>query len=481
MATQDYAASFQGVAIRVTRLDEQGNLLNGPADSYTTSAFIRTSFTPEYEEGDEITEKAADGTVCVSFKAPDTLKRVNLEIAICDPDPELSALMSGGLMLSGQNSGKEQVQGWASAQVGEDPSGNGVAVEVWSRAIQNGKPAADKPYFRWVFPYVKTRLSGDRVIENGLLATTFEGFGLGNINFRSGIDQTWKWPAAVDRPYLYAREQWAPQGLRGFYQWSKAGGVDPDTWKGAGSPVADDLNSVTDPTNKGVAVNVPGGANPYPYRDSVPEDFILSVADFLPSAKPGAAVFNASAASQDVANKAPAAPAAQNPVTYLSRKDPLLLEDYSLRDHEDLSDRIFVSGLNKPQSFSTLQADQSLRNVQVNQLSGGDPVQGLVAFPAGSFITLGDGSKAHFDGTNWVAGVSPFGPEYAEDRNGDGTWEFYPTGDGFVLPADVDALNAMDPQVRPRPDRAWTIGQTIPIQSGGVYWDGTAWQTGTAP
>ena len=54
MATQDYAASIQGVSIRVTRLDANGNLLNGPGDSYTTSAFMRVSFTPEYEEGDEI-------------------------------------------------------------------------------------------------------------------------------------------------------------------------------------------------------------------------------------------------------------------------------------------------------------------------------------------------------------------------------------------------------------------------------------------
>ena len=95
------AASVAGVSLRVTRLDAEGNLLNGPTDSYLTTAFIRVSFTPEYEEGDEITEKAADGTVCVSFKAPDTLKRVNMEIAICDPDPEISALMSGGLILSG--------------------------------------------------------------------------------------------------------------------------------------------------------------------------------------------------------------------------------------------------------------------------------------------------------------------------------------------------------------------------------------------
>ena len=99
MATQDYAASVQGVAIRVTRLDAAGNLLNGAGDSYTTSAFLRTSFTPEYEEGDEIVEKSADGTVCVSYKAPDTLKRITMELAICEPDTELSQLISGGLLL----------------------------------------------------------------------------------------------------------------------------------------------------------------------------------------------------------------------------------------------------------------------------------------------------------------------------------------------------------------------------------------------
>jgi hypothetical protein len=62
MATQEYAASIQGVSIRVTRLDAAGNLLNGAGDSYVTSAFMRVSFTPEYEEGDEITEKNANGS-----------------------------------------------------------------------------------------------------------------------------------------------------------------------------------------------------------------------------------------------------------------------------------------------------------------------------------------------------------------------------------------------------------------------------------
>jgi len=224
MATQEYAASIQGVSIRVTRLDAAGNLLTGSADSYTTSAFMRLSFTPEYEEGDEITEKGANGVVCVTYKAPDTLKRITMELAICEPDPELSQLLSGGLLLRknlGTSSDPNNKSiGWAAPGVGDDPAGNGVAIEVWSHAVKNGKKSAVLPYFHWIFPFVKMRQSGDRVIENGLLANTFEGYGLGNPNFQSGIDGRWEFPVAAERPYSYARASWAPSGLNGFYTWT---------------------------------------------------------------------------------------------------------------------------------------------------------------------------------------------------------------------------------------------------------------------
>ena len=223
MATQDYAASVQGAAIRVTRLDAAGGLKQGPLDSYTTSAFLRMSFTPEYEDGEEITEKAANGTVCVSYKAPDVLKRVTMELAICEPDPELTALLSGGLLLR-KNFGTfaspdNESIGWAAPAVGDDPAGNGVAIEVWSFAVKDGKRATTNPYFYWVFPYAKLRQSGDRVIENGLLANTFEGYGLGNVNFDTGLDGRWEFPIATERPYSYARGSWAPTGLKGFYEW----------------------------------------------------------------------------------------------------------------------------------------------------------------------------------------------------------------------------------------------------------------------
>ena len=220
MATQEYAASIQGVSIRVTRLDAAGNLLNGPGDSYTTSAFMRVSFTPEYEEGDEITEKSANGTVCVTYKAPDTLKRITMELAICEPDPEMSSLLSGGLLLRKNVDGVVKSVGWAAPGVGDDPAGNGVAIEAWSYAVKDGKRASSLPYFHWVFPYAKLRQSGDRVIENGMLATTFEGYGLGNKNFGSAVDGRWEFPVAAERPYSYSRAAWAPVGLAGFYTWT---------------------------------------------------------------------------------------------------------------------------------------------------------------------------------------------------------------------------------------------------------------------
>jgi hypothetical protein len=181
---------------------------------------MRVSFTPEYEEGEEITEKGANGVICVSYKAPDTLKRITMELAICEPDPELSQLLSGGLLLRKTVNGEVKSVGWAAPGVGDDPAGNGVAVECWSHAVKGGKRASVLPYFHWVFPFAKFRQSGDRVIENGMLANTFEGYGLGNVNFGAGPDGRWEFPVAAERPYSYARASYAPVSLQGFYTWS---------------------------------------------------------------------------------------------------------------------------------------------------------------------------------------------------------------------------------------------------------------------
>jgi len=284
MATQDFAASVQGVAIRVTRLDAAGNLLNGAGDSYTTSAFLRTSFTPEYEEGDEIVEKSADGTVCVSYKAPDTLKRITMELAICEPDTELSQLISGGLLLR-KNFGSfaspnNKSVGWAAPSVGDDPSGNGVALEVWSFAVADGRRASSNPYFHWVFPYAKLRQSGDRVIENGMLATTFltsnvatlttgsaHGFETGQSVTVSGVDATFNGTYTITATPT-------PTSFR--YAKPDTGDVTSAAVSPAGSVLRNrGYLAVTDFASQGStsAYNVPGNEE---YNADLPIDFIIA-------------------------------------------------------------------------------------------------------------------------------------------------------------------------------------------------------------
>jgi hypothetical protein len=51
------------------------------------------------------------------------------------------------------------------------------------------------------------------------MANTFEGYGLGNVLFGSGLDERWEFPVAAERPYSYARTTWAPTGRNGFYTW----------------------------------------------------------------------------------------------------------------------------------------------------------------------------------------------------------------------------------------------------------------------
>jgi hypothetical protein len=179
----------------------------GPSASYVTKKFVSLGFTPEYESGDEFTTKGADGKICVTWKAPDTLKRVTLHVALCDPDPEFTEMISGGTLLT---SGGTSV-GWKAPLVGVDATPNGVAIEVWSIANVGGRQAAVNPYWQWVFPYAQMHSAGEKLIGNDIVATSFEGWAVGNSGFGDGPSAP-TWPFASDAPVAYARTTTLPVG-----------------------------------------------------------------------------------------------------------------------------------------------------------------------------------------------------------------------------------------------------------------------------
>lgn len=203
----DNANSIAGLAIRVTSLQADGTLAVGASASYTTKSFVSLTFSTEYEEGDELTQKNAAGEICAYYKAPDTLKRVTLAIAMCNPDPEFTSKIAGGTLLTKNGA----TVGYAPAAVGTDPLPNGVAIEVWSKAIVGSKAATVNPYWHYIFPRASIRESGERVIQNEIMATEFEGWSVGNSGFGDGpAAPLWAFPEITDRAYAVARTDAIP-------------------------------------------------------------------------------------------------------------------------------------------------------------------------------------------------------------------------------------------------------------------------------
>lgn len=209
MAQLDQALSIMGKAIRITRLTAAGNPVVGTDASYVTKAFSSVSFTPNYEEGQQIQVTNASGGKCLSYRLPDTLENVSLELSVCAPGPELTEILTGGSILSKTINSAETSVGFGLNKIGatarEDGS-SGVSIEVWSAAAEGDHDAYTHPYWRWVFPKAEIRPSGSRVIESeNALANTYEGTVVGNINFGTGPDGKWEWPSDTDRPVLWSR------------------------------------------------------------------------------------------------------------------------------------------------------------------------------------------------------------------------------------------------------------------------------------
>ena len=251
MARRDGAASIQGDMIRVTPLNLDGSIdLGRPI--LTTNGFISASFGTEFEDGDEITEKAADGTVCIQYKADDSLKGITFNLTLCSPDPEAAALIAGGKIICAAEDVLDdadnvvveagEIIGYSSPGVGATV-GNPVAVEIWSKAIVKGKPAAGTPYWHWVFPYVRVRYEGDREFTNGALSNEYSGTGVGNealtevgLNPANPGDDYVAYKEALANPFSYVRTTSKPDISGGH--WSGGSGNSGEWDKTADNSIA---------------------------------------------------------------------------------------------------------------------------------------------------------------------------------------------------------------------------------------------------
>lgn len=212
MPGQDGAATLFAVALRVARLAADGTTPAGASNLYVTETVVRLNFTPEYEEGDEVTKKDGQGRTCLAVKQPDTFKRVTVNsLEICAWDPELVELLSGGAIIT-DGAATPATIGYAAPAAGTDPTPNGVSVELWTRRYVNNSPAA-LPFARWVFPRLKLKPT-DRSLGPDAQEVAFEGIGEENPNWGNGPNNDWTAPS--NRAYQWRAESTSPAGALGY-------------------------------------------------------------------------------------------------------------------------------------------------------------------------------------------------------------------------------------------------------------------------
>ena len=158
-------SAVKGRVMRVVTLDACGNPVTGASSSQVvTRGFVSVKATPVYEDGTEYTQKLADGSLCVSDKAPAQLKRVTIDASFCVFDPDLITIISAARLL---NSGTATGTG---AAFSGSVNANRFSLDIWQDVSGNGACTAGglQQYLYWVWPNLGNGQISDYTIEDGV-------------------------------------------------------------------------------------------------------------------------------------------------------------------------------------------------------------------------------------------------------------------------------------------------------------------------
>lgn len=201
MAVRTKTGSVYALGMRVVRLGATGAPLVGAGNAYVTDNLVKLDFTMNYREG--ATKERTNGAdrTCLFYEAPPTVRNITINsLELCNGDPALEQMLGGGDVLV---DGAGDAAGYAAPEVGSDPSGNGLALELFSAAMHDEGYDDAYPYHRWLFPREALRIAGTRSIGPDPMAAGFEGTGRQNASYGNGAFNDW--PFTSSRVFQHYR------------------------------------------------------------------------------------------------------------------------------------------------------------------------------------------------------------------------------------------------------------------------------------
>lgn len=170
--------SFIGARVlRVTRLDSCGRPVYGPDSQAVSDGFVSVEISPDVEEGEDYTQRNANGDLCVSEKGQDSLQWLTVSIEFCRVDPCLWSLMNPTWKLVRGAHG--EVTGFRIGTRFSDREG--FALELWPKVSAQGAlcdddaPEEADPNGYFLLPYVIGTAPDSWTLEDGVATFTLTG------------------------------------------------------------------------------------------------------------------------------------------------------------------------------------------------------------------------------------------------------------------------------------------------------------------
>lgn len=155
---------LQGFAVRLTRLDSCGAIVEGSCSTAISEGFIKVEIEPDEADGEEISQTLANGKRCYYRKTAKQLNGMTTSIEFCNVDPELFNIATGvTLLLDDEVSPKAQGFAIDSATYA---TGN-FALEVWTDLVNGCTDTDDRRWGYLLLPWLYNGTVGTPTIENG--------------------------------------------------------------------------------------------------------------------------------------------------------------------------------------------------------------------------------------------------------------------------------------------------------------------------
>lgn len=194
MVARRKTGSVYALGMRVVRLGQTGAPLVGPGNAYVTDNLVKLDFTMNYREGETKERLNGAGRACLFYEAPRTVRNLTIDsLELCNNDSTLEAMLGGGDVLV---DAEADPVGYAAPEVGADPSGFGLALELWSAAMHDEGYDDAFPYERWLFPRESLWMNGTRSISSEPMAVGFAGSGKQNPNYGNGAFNDWEYTSS---------------------------------------------------------------------------------------------------------------------------------------------------------------------------------------------------------------------------------------------------------------------------------------------